>query len=146
MRIVVDTNIVFSALLNTSSKISFILLAPKSPLNFYSTQLLIDEIIEHSEKLKEMAGYSENTFQKIFKIYRSRIKFIDPALIPKSLMNKALQLTEDIDIDDTELVALTEHAKAKFWSGDKELIHGLELKGWKKFISTQSLYKRVMKK
>jgi predicted nucleic acid-binding protein len=40
VRIVVDTNIVFSAILNTNSKIASILLYPKSKLNFYSTYQL----------------------------------------------------------------------------------------------------------
>ncbi len=47
MRIVVDTNIVFSAILNTNSKISKIILQPKSKLNFYSTDQLQNEIAEH---------------------------------------------------------------------------------------------------
>ena len=37
MRIIIDTNIVFSALLNTNSKIARILFQPKTGFNFYST-------------------------------------------------------------------------------------------------------------
>ncbi len=40
MRIIVDTNIAVSAILNTNSKIGKILLHPKSTLNFYSTHNL----------------------------------------------------------------------------------------------------------
>lgn len=46
----------------------------------------------------------------------------------------------DVDIDDTEFVALTEHSKSKLWSGDKELIKGLTKKKWLKFISTKELF------
>lgn len=49
MRIVVDTNIVFSAILNSKSKIARILPQPKSTLNFYSTEQLLREIQEHKE-------------------------------------------------------------------------------------------------
>lgn len=45
MRVVVDTNIAFSAILNTNSKISRIILLPKSKLNFYSTGQLDQELI-----------------------------------------------------------------------------------------------------
>jgi len=40
MRAVVDTNIVFSAILNSNIKISKIILQPKSKLNLYSTASL----------------------------------------------------------------------------------------------------------
>jgi predicted nucleic acid-binding protein len=51
MRIVVDTNIVFSAILNTNSKIARVLLQPKSRLNFYSTEQLSYENEEHIERI-----------------------------------------------------------------------------------------------
>ena len=52
MKIVVDTNIAFSAILNTNSIISRIFLQPKSNFNFYSTDLLLLEIEEHKDKIK----------------------------------------------------------------------------------------------
>lgn len=58
MRIVVDTNIAFSAILNTNNLIANIILYPKSRLHFYSTDLLLLEIQEHRDKLKRLAGYS----------------------------------------------------------------------------------------
>lgn len=47
MRVVVDTNIAFSAILNSNSKISKIILQPKSNLNLYSTDQLEYELAEH---------------------------------------------------------------------------------------------------
>jgi hypothetical protein len=44
---------------------------------------------------------------------------------------------------DTEFVALTEHIRGKFWSGDKALQKGLKNKGWNKFISTDELSKMI---
>jgi len=67
-------------------------------------------------------------------------------LIPKSIYSSILSLTEDVDIDDTEFIALTEHIKGKFWSGDKELKKGLAEKGWDKFVSTEELFKVVKSK
>ena len=51
MRIVIDTNIAFSAILNTNSRIARLFLQPKSHLNFYSTEQLLAEITEHKDKL-----------------------------------------------------------------------------------------------
>jgi predicted nucleic acid-binding protein len=145
MRIVVDTNIVFSAILNTNSKIARIILQPKSTLNLYSTDQLQYELAEHWDKLKALSKYSEIELHKISTLITSRIKFISVEFIPLKLLLKTEVLTSNIDIDDTEFVALTEHIKGKLWTGDKELIKGLKRKKWDKFVSTEDLYQTVVK-
>lgn len=64
-------------------------------------------------------------------------------LIPPKIYSYALSLTQDIDIDDIEFVALTEHIKGRFWSGDKELKTGLIKKGWTRFISADELFEKL---
>ena len=75
-----------------------------------------------------------------------KIRFINIKLVSKESYKFAENLTFDIDIDDTEFIALTEHIKGKFWSGDKELQKGLLKKGWNKFISTDELYEKQLGK
>jgi predicted nucleic acid-binding protein len=146
MRIAVDTNIVFSAILNTNSKISQIILQPKSSLNFYSTEQLQYELIEHWDKLKKISKYSDVELHKASILIISRIRFINIEFIPRELFIKAEELARDIDIDDTEFVALTEHIKGKLWTGDKVLAKGLKKKNWKQIISTAELYKLIVKR
>lgn len=144
MRIVVDTNIVFSAILNTNSKIARIILQPKSTLNLYSTEQLQYELAEHWNKLKALSKYSEIELHKISTLITSRIKFISVEFIPLKLLLKTEVLTRDIDIDDTEFVALAEHIRGKLWTGDKELIKGLKRKKWDKRVSTEDLYQSIV--
>ena len=146
MRVVVDTNIVFSAILNTNSKFSKIILQPKSKLNLYATDELENEIAEHWTKLKKISKYSEIELHKASTLIISQIKFISVQLIPRNLFIAAEKLTSDIDIDDTEFVALTEHIRGKLWTGDKELIRGLKKKKWEKLISTDELYKLIVRR
>ena len=61
-------------------------------------------------------------------------------MIPLETYSFAEKLTHDIDINDTEFIALTEHIKGRFWTGDKKLIKGLAKKNWNKFVSTEELY------
>jgi predicted nucleic acid-binding protein len=143
MRIVVDTNIAFSAILNTNSKIARIILQPKSRLNFYSTEQLIDEIVEHKQKIKKISNYTDHELNRVISLITNRIRFINVRLIHKEAYESAESLTRDIDIDDTEFIALTKHIKGKFWSGDKELQNGLRKKGWNNFISTEELFERI---
>ena len=138
MRIVVDTNIVFSAILNTNSKISKIILHPRSKLNLYSTDHLQYEIAKHWAKLKSISAFSEIELHKTSSLIISKIKFISVQLIPRNLFNISEELTGDIDIDDTEFVALTKHINGKLWTGDKELIKGLKKKKWEKLFQLMS--------
>lgn len=146
MRVVIDTNIVFSAILNTNSKFSKIILQPKSKLNLYSTEQLEYELAEHWNKLKRLSKYSDIDLHKAVTLITSRIRFINVGLIPRKLFIKAAELTTNIDIDDTEFVALTEHIRGKLWTGDKELIKGLRRKKWDKLISSEELYRVVVKR
>ena len=146
MRIVVDTNIAFSAILNTNSKISKIILQPRSSLNLYSTKQLLDEITEHWSKLKKISKFSDKQLHETVALITNKIKFINPELIPINLFKKAVNLTKDSDIDDTEFVALTEHIRGKLWTGDKELRKGLQKNKWDKLINTEELYQLVVKR
>jgi len=146
MRIVVDTNIAFSAILNTNSNIARILLQPKSRLHFYSTDLLLMEILEHKEKIISLAEYSNEEFEITVRLITSKIKFIDLNLIPQIILDSAEKLVSEVDVYDTEFVALTDHIRGRLWSGDRELQKGLKSKGWNKFISTSELIKLGLKK
>jgi predicted nucleic acid-binding protein len=145
MRIIVDTNIAFSAILNTNSLIARIILQPKSRLHFYSTDLLSIEIEEHKTKLKRLAGYTDFELNKSISIIAGKIRFIDANLVLPRILINAQELLKDIDIDDTEFVALTTHMHGLLWSGDKVLQNGLLQKGWTKFISTNELYQICQK-
>lgn len=145
MRIVVDTNIVFSAILNSNGKIGRIILQSKFKLNFYSTNLLLLEIEEHKDKILSLSKYSEKELDRMVSLVTSRIRIIDYRLIPANLYYKAELLTENIDIDDTEFVALTEHSKSKLWTGDKKLLKGLKALNWNKLITTDELFDLITK-
>ena len=146
MRIIVDTNIAFSAILNTNSLIANILLQPKSRLHFYSTDLLLIEIEEHKNKLRQIAGYTEFELNKTISIITGKIRFIDANLIPSNILIKTQELLSNVDLDDIEFVALTAHIHGRLWTGDKALQNGLMKKGWAKFISTNDLHRMINKK
>ena len=76
MRIVVDTNIVFSAILNTNSKIAQIILKPGSRINFYATEQLLKEIEEHKSKIKQLTDYSNVELNRVINLITGRVKVI----------------------------------------------------------------------
>ncbi len=144
MRIVVDTNIVFSAILNSNSRIAAILLQPKSKQRFYTTYQLLTEIEEHRNKLKKLTSLSDLELSNLISITTRQIKFIYIQLVPFEIYQKVKVLTTDVDVENTAFVALAEHLGAKLWTGDKVLINGLAQKGWNKFISTNELFEILL--
>jgi hypothetical protein len=93
MRIVVDTNIVFSPILNTNSKIARVFLQPKNKLNFYSTEQLSYEIEEHKGKIKKISNYSDYQFVLFNSPYTLRYS---DGVIPVSFLNS--ELNDDLEL------------------------------------------------
>lgn len=139
MKIVVDTNIVFSGILNSSSKIGKILLNTKSHFQFFSCEFLKIEIFRHKNKLLKLTKLSEAELTELESIITKNIVFINENLLPKNLLLSTEKLLLDIDINDTPFVALSKHLDALLWTGDMELYHGLKSKNFKNIITTTDL-------
>jgi len=101
------------------------------------------EIEENKTKIKILTDYTDHDLKRIIELITGRIRFINARLISKKSYQSAEFLVRDIDEDDTEFIALTEHIRGKFWSGDKELRRGLMKKNWNKFITTVELFQQL---
>lgn len=139
MKIIVDTNIVFSAILNTESKIGDLLMNSEAIFEFRSAMYLKEEIENHEEKLVTISGLTQDQIEQSKEQIFSCIKFISEEIIPFDIWQKAARLVRDVDMDDIAFVALSEYEDLKMWTGDKELIAGLTAKGFKKCISTEEM-------
>ncbi|MDP3641633.1 MAG: PIN domain-containing protein [Bacteroidota bacterium] len=145
MKIVVDTNIVFSAILNSQSWIGQILLHSDKSVKFYSPRFLQVEIQNHFQKIKKITKLSDSEVNELIEILYTKIHFISEEFIPKESLLNADELTKDVDFDDVMFVALSLHLNCKLWTGDKVLVHSLIEKGFKKFINTQELRGKLKK-
>jgi predicted nucleic acid-binding protein len=139
VKIIIDTNIIFSGLLNTNNSIGDLLLNSKKAFEFYSCDYMRYEIQKHWKKLKSISKLSDEELSNSRDHLFARIHFINESLIPGQTWSKAKNYTSDIDIDDTDFVALTIHLKGHLWTGDKELYNGLKEKGFTKIFNTGDL-------
>ena len=131
--VVIDTNLVFSALIPKSSQIRDILF--ESNINFYSPNILISEIFKHKDKLLKSSKLTESEFDIYFNGIIERIKFIPTDFIGLDSRQKAYDLCFDVDIKDTPVVALSIDLAIPFWTGDKKLKEGLRQKGFENFYN-----------
>ena len=146
MKIVVDSNIVFSSILNVKSHIGQILINGSKYFQFYSIGLLTSEIIKHKDKLQKISGYDDLQFFEIYYLIISKIKFFDDIFLTDEEIDTAYKLVKDVDEDDTLFVALNKHLSAKLWTGDKQLIKGLRKKNYYQIITTDELYQIYLDK
>lgn len=138
-KLVVDTNIIFSALLNTESNIGDLIINSDEVFSFYSAQYLRKEIENHNDKLIEISNLSEQELEESkFQIF-NKIHFLSEEQIPFKIWHQSANYVRDVDMDDIAFVAMSEYLDVKLWSGDKQLITGLSLKGFSRCISTQEL-------
>ena len=140
MIVIVDTNIIFSAILNTDSNIGQILITRFPVYDFYAPKYVRDELLEHKSKLKKLANLKENNFLEVYELVLKHITILDHHLIPAKFYRKAMALCQNIDDDDIPFIALTLFLKGSLWTGDKKLITGLKEKGFEKFIKTSELF------
>jgi len=139
MNLVVDTNIVFSAILNSYSWIGQILLHSHKSLNFYSPGFLKKEIQNHKSKIKRITKLSDDEIDELINLLYSKIHFIDETLIPKETLQIADELTKPVDFDDAVFIGLAIHLNCKLWTGDKKLSNFLKINGFTNLISTNDL-------
>ena len=118
MRIIVDTNIVFSAILNSNSHIGKILLNSKNHFQFFTCNYLRIEIQKHHNKLLKATGLTENQLAELEQLVTDNITFIDERLIPQNVLLETEIQLKNIDINDTVFVALAKHFEGKLWTGD----------------------------
>lgn len=137
--IIVDTNIVFSSILNPKNNIGEIIFNNKEKLQFFAPEYLRQEIDNHRDKILELAQTSEiEVNEVIFQIY-NRIQFITDLQIPFKIWVESARLVREIDMDDLPFVALTKYLDGWLWSGDMKLLRGLRSKGFRQYITTAEL-------
>lgn len=139
MKIIVDTNIVFSAILNSNSRIGKILLHSKTYFQFYSCSFLKVELHRHRNKLLKLTKLTEDELIELESLVTQNITFIDERLIPQALLNRTEKQLTTIDVYDTVFVALTKHLDGKLWTGDMQLYTGLKSKRYKDVLLTAEL-------
>ena len=139
MKIIVDTNIVFSAILNSNSRIGKILLNSKEHFQFFTCNYLRTEIQRHRNKLLKLTKLTEDQLSELEDLVTQHITFIDERLIPQDILIKTEIQLKAIDPDDTVFVALAKHLEGKLWTGDLQFYNGLKAKRFKDIILTSDL-------
>ena len=140
-KIIIDTNIIFSCLLNSQGTIGDLIFNSEEIFEFYSNQYMRLEIYKHWNKLLKISKLTELELETAYDKMLPKLTFINEEIIPQSDWKQAETLVADIDLDDSDFVALTKFLKGSLWTGDKPLYIGLKAKRFKTIYNTNDMIK-----
>lgn len=139
MKVVIDTNIIFSGLLNPNGKIADLLINSSNTFEFYSPTFILDELDTHQDKLLKISHLTEKDLKFLKRILLSNVTLIDVYNIPLKIRQIAFDITKEIDEKDTPFVALSIELNCGLWTGDKKLITGLRKNGIEMTFDTEAI-------
>ena len=142
MKIIVDTNIVFSAILNSHGKIGELLLNKPTEVQYLSPAFLLEELAFHSKKILKLANLNRVEYEEIKAYVIQHIEFIDINKISIKSWGHASEMIGEIDDKDVPFVALAIETNASLWTGDKKLIKELYNKKFDRVLITDTLYSK----
>lgn len=131
--VIVDTNILFAALVARQSRLREILLT-ESKVEFCCPRFVFVELFKHKERILAATELSEEELLEALNSLFAHIRFLDESLIPIGDWFEARRLCQDIDEKDTPFVALAIHLNAQLWTEDQELKKGLLAKSFDSFF------------
>ncbi len=118
MHIIIDSNVLFSALIKDS-------LTRKLILDYEGVFLfpsyIFQEYEKHKQELIKKTGMDDNDMQQLINLVLKKV-FIVPNDILDSYRTEALQIIKDIDPDDVLFIACAlAYPNSIIWSDDKKL-------------------------
>ena len=129
--IVVDNNIIISALISDSRQIRRIL--ARKDLQFVSPKFIVVELFKHAAKIQKATKLSKDEVLELLSSIVNQIKFYEEDLTSIGNWTEAFRLCREVDEKDTPYVALSLELDAKLWTNDNELKIGLKRKGFDGF-------------
>ena len=144
MIVLVDTNIIISALINPKGTEFSILTKRYSDVEFISSSLLVDEFLRQMSRVVAASGKTREALHKTFTEITRTLFLINIMELDESSLSEAARLIKGLDKDDYSFVAIAIYFNALLWTGDLKLYRGLRRKGFNNIITTKEL-KEIIK-
>ncbi len=140
MKIVLDSNILFAALISGKEIYIDIL----KSLDVYVPDFIFDELSKYQERIIKKTKLKDEFLIFIRELF-SEITVIPKLAVSRQSHENALTLCNDVDSKDTAFLALSIELNIPLWTNDKKLIQGLTAKGYKKIITTEEIFELTIK-
>jgi predicted nucleic acid-binding protein len=139
MEIVLDSNILFSALISGKEIYIDILRS----LEVYVPDFIFNELSKYQKRIIKK-NRLEDEFIFFVKELFSEITVIPKFAISRKSYEVAASLCDGVDPKDSAFLALSIEFDVPLWTNDKKLIQGLAAKGYKKIITTEEIFEQAL--
>ncbi|MBW3570108.1 MAG: DNA-binding protein [Gemmatimonadetes bacterium] len=130
--VVVDTNILFSALLRADTVFAQVLF--HAPRTFFICETTLAELFRRKDKLMRRTRMDEAALVRSYHLLLKRVEVSKEDRIPAQFWSRARTLCAGLDADDEPQIALTLALHGLLWTGDKVLKTGLIARGFDRFF------------
>ena len=127
MKLVVDTNIIFSALIKDPLARRII---THSNLELYTINFSKKELLKYEKEILKKAKISATELYLILEKLNQKLNIIDDKVVALKI-NEGIKIMKKIDIKDSPFIAAALAIKADLWSEDKHFNKQDKIKVWK---------------
>jgi len=139
MKIVIDSNIIFSALI--SGKEVYIDIFKMNDVS--TPDIVFSELNKYEGRLIKKTKLKKNEFRTFVQMLFEEITVIPKFAISPENWQRAYKICYDIDEKDTPFVALSLEFKVPLCTNDKTLYEKLKEKGFNNFVTIEELMKLI---
>ena len=137
---IIDTNVLMSILISGKSSYKPIVMFNR----FVSIDFIFNEIDEYRNTIFEKSKLDKTQLTDYTDQIMSRVTILPRYVITNSNLQKATELTKDIDFNDVWFVAMSLEYGLPLLSRDVKLYNGLHKKGFKDIILFDQFLKSFM--
>jgi predicted nucleic acid-binding protein len=139
MKIVVDSNIIFSALISGKE----IYLDIFKINDIYTPDIVFPELNKYESHLIKKTKLKQAEFRMFVQMLFEKIAVIPKFAISIENWQNAYKICKNIDEKDTPFIALSLELGVPLWTGDKALCGGSKKMGFDNFVTTEKLLQEI---
>jgi len=115
MKLVLDSNIIFSALIKKSTTRNIIL---SDVFELHAPEYIFSEITKHKELLLKKSKMNEEELDVLLLLLQKHIRLVPKEKYNENMVALAEDILKDIDITDSPFLALAMALNCSIWSND----------------------------
>ncbi len=135
MKLVLDSNILFSALIKKSTARNIIL---SDIFDLYAPEYIFSELAKHRELIIKKSRLNEGDFNALLILLQKHVHLVSKEKY-REMLTPAEETLRDIDITDSPFLALALALKCSIWSNDMHFKKQNKVRAY----TTQELIKQI---